>query len=141
MIVRLLLRVTAVAEGATGLAFLLAPNLPVLILFGQPLDSALPELIGRVAGAALIALGVACWRAGEDTTSRATSGLVLALLIYDVIAAVLLAYAYFGLALSGIGLWVALIGHLVLALWCIAALRETRIATPGTEGNRNHAER
>ncbi|MBX4994665.1 hypothetical protein [Rhizobium binae] len=138
MMLRLLLRVTAVAEGATGLAFLLVPNFPVLILLGRPLDSALPELIGRVAGAALIALGVACWQASEDEESRAAAGLVLSLLIYDVIAAALLAYAYFGLALSGVGLWVALVGHVVLTLWCVAGLRKQRFAAKGTAGDHDH---
>lgn len=129
MTIRLLLRVTAIAEGVTGLAFLLVPNVPALILFGQRLDSALPEIMGRFVGAALIALAVACWRAAEDTQNRATSGLILAVLIYDVIAAVLLAYAYFGPGLAGIGLWVGLIFHLVLAIWCVASLRDDRLAT------------
>jgi len=129
MTVRLMLRVTAIVEGATGLAFLLVPNLPTLILFGQPLDSSLPKLIGRVGGAALIALAVACWRAAEDEQSRATLGLILAMLIYDAIAAVLLAYAYFGPGLAGIGLWVGVIGHLGLAIWCVASLREDRLET------------
>ncbi|WP_051177123.1 hypothetical protein [Rhizobium mesoamericanum] len=131
MMVRLLLRVTAIGEGAMGLAFLLVPNLPALILFGQRLDSALPENIGRFVGAALVALGVACWRAAEDVESRATSGLILAVLIYDVIAAILLAYAYLGPGLAGMGLWVGLISHLVLAIWCVASLRYGRLATTG----------
>ncbi|NRQ13725.1 hypothetical protein [Ensifer sesbaniae] len=129
MTVRLLLRVTAIGEGVVGLAFLLVPNIPTLVLFGQPLDSALSEIIGRFVGAALIALAVACWRAAEDTQSSVTSGLILAMLIYDVVAAALLAYARFGPGLAGIGLWVGLIGHLVLAIWCVASLRENRLAT------------
>lgn len=129
MTVRLLLRVTAIGEGAMGLAFLLVPNFPTLVLFGQRLDGALSEIIGRFVGAALIALAVACWRMAEDMQSRVTSGLILAVLIYDVVAAVLLAYAYFGPGLAGIGLWVGLIFHLVLAIWCAASLRENRLAT------------
>jgi hypothetical protein len=46
---RTFLRVTAIAEGVTGLALVLAPNLPISILFGQPLLDALSGLIGRIA--------------------------------------------------------------------------------------------
>ena len=134
MTLRLLLLVTAIAEGATGAALLLAPNVPVWILFGQSLDSALALLIGRVAGAALLALGIACWRAADDAQSPAAVGLVVSLLIYDLIAAALLFYAWFGLEQSGVGLWVAIVAHLLLALWCIAGLREGRFGTVGENG-------
>ncbi|OWV97138.1 hypothetical protein [Rhizobium sp. R693] len=140
MMLRSLLLISAIAEGATGLAFLLLPNIPVWILFGQPLETPLAMLVGRVAGAALIAVGIACWRAADDQESRATTGLVLSLLVYDVIAMALLAYARFALELSGPGFWVALIGHLVLALWCIMALRRNRSSNPAAEGSSRHAE-
>jgi hypothetical protein len=129
--IRPLLLVSAIAEGPTGLAFLLVPNIPVWILFGLPLDNPLAMLIARIGGGALIAVGVACWRTAEDAESRAATGLVLALLIYDLIVLALFAYARFLLGLSGIGLWVALIAHLILALWCIACLRQSRIDAGG----------
>jgi ABC-type spermidine/putrescine transport system permease subunit II len=109
---------------------LLVPNIAAWILFGQPLENPLAMLVGRVAGAALIAVGVACWHAAEDAESRAAIGLVLALLIYDVIVLALFAYAHFVLVLSGIGLWVALVGHLVLALWCMGNLTQLRSKGP-----------
>lgn len=137
---RLLLVVTAIAEGATGLAFLVVPNIPVWLLFGQPVDSPLTGIIGRFVGAVLIAVSLLCWRAAEDARSRAAAGVVLAMLVYDVIAAALFAYARFGLELAGPALWVAIVGHLVLALWCVAGLRESRIATPAIEGNRTNAK-
>lgn len=51
---------TAVAEAATGLALLIAPSLVGQLLLGEQLTGiAIP--VARVAGIALVALGVACW--------------------------------------------------------------------------------
>jgi hypothetical protein len=52
----------------------------------------------RPLGAALLALGVACWLARSDTTGPAQFGLIARVLVYDAAAALLLAYA--GLYLS-----------------------------------------
>ena len=50
----------AVSEAATGVALLIVPSLVARLLFGAALNGvAIP--IARVAGIALIALGVACW--------------------------------------------------------------------------------
>ena len=49
----------AVAEGATGLALLIAPSLVGQLLLGDDLSGA-AEPVARVAGIALIALAVAC---------------------------------------------------------------------------------
>ena len=50
----------AVAEAATGLALLIVPSLVGQLLLGEELTGiAIP--VGRVAGIALIALGIACW--------------------------------------------------------------------------------
>ena len=122
MTVRLLLRLTSVAEGPVGVAFLLAPDLPTRILFGQALDGTLPELIARIGGTAIIALSLACWRAGEDSEGRAAAGLLLSLLFYNAIVAALFAYSRFALHLSGIGFWPALAAHLLLAAWCVKGL-------------------
>ena len=50
----------AVAEAATGLALLIVPSLVGQLLLGEQLTGvAIP--VARVAGIALIALGIACW--------------------------------------------------------------------------------
>jgi hypothetical protein len=48
------------AEAATGLALLAAPQLVGRLLFGAEL-AGVAAVIARVTGIALIALGVACW--------------------------------------------------------------------------------
>ena len=50
----------AVGEAATGMALLIVPSLVGQLLLGEELAGvAIP--VARVAGIALIALGVACW--------------------------------------------------------------------------------
>jgi len=123
MAAKSLLRVTAVLEGATALAFLLLPSLPSALLFGQTLSTALGVVFGRFFGAVLLSLSLACWWAANDPRSPAASGIVRTILIYDVVAIVLLAYAHFALGLSGIALWPGIIVHILLGAWCAAILQ------------------
>lgn len=118
-----LLIVTALIEAATGLALLLSPSLPVSLLLGSSLDAPAALTVGRVAGAALLALGVACWLARDDVESHAAQGLVAAMLLYNIAAVLLLALAGIGSELRGVGLWPAVVLHAALAIWCIACLR------------------
>jgi hypothetical protein len=118
-----MLRITAALEIPTGAALLLLPSLPVAILFGAPLDTALATIVARFAGVPLLCLGFACWRAADDR-GGAGSALLTAMLGYDVVAAALLGYAGLALGLTGIGLWPAAIAHLALAVGCAAALRQ-----------------
>jgi hypothetical protein len=117
-----LLVVTALVETITGVALTASPALPVSLLIGAALDTP-GRLVARVAGAALLALGVACWLARGDGRSRAARGVVAGMLLYNVAAVAVLVYAGLGLRLSGIGLWPAVFLHLTLAVWCIGCLR------------------
>jgi hypothetical protein len=116
---RLLFIVSAVLEVGIGLALLVSPALVVPILIGAPFETPADLVIGRVAGAALLALAVACWLARNDERTPTASGLIVSMLIYNVAAALLLAYAGMGLRLFGIGLWPAAALHVVMAVWCL----------------------
>jgi hypothetical protein len=121
-----LLVVTALLEAVTGVALMVSPALPVSLLVGAALDTPGGLTVARVAGAALLALGLACWLARDDGQSRATRGLVGAMLLYNAAAAAVLVHAGLGLKLSATGLWPAVVLHGALALWCVVCLRGTK---------------
>jgi hypothetical protein len=117
-----LLIVTAAAETATGLALLGMPSLVVSLLLGGSLDTPAALVVARMTGAALLSLGVACWLARNDEKSRAAVGVVKAILLYNIAAVSVLAFAGIVAGLSGVGLWPAVLLHAALAAWCIASL-------------------
>ncbi len=119
-----LLTLTAIIEAATGLALIAVPAIVVWLLLGAEISGASIPL-GRVAGAALLALGVACWLARDDTQSRATRGLVVAMLMYNIPVTAVLAFAGIGLGLHGVALWLAVVLHAAMAIWCIVCLRRS----------------
>src|SRR6266568_8980816 len=119
-----LLKLTAIIETATGLALVAVPAIVVRLLLGAEISGASVPL-GRVAGAALLALGIACWLARDDTQSRAARGLFVAMLIYNIAATAVLAFAGIGLGLHGVLLWPAVVLHAVMAIWCIVCLRHS----------------
>ena len=103
------------------------PAIVVRLLLGAEISGASIPL-GRVAGAALLALGVACWLARGDTQSRTARGLVVAMLMYNIVATAVLAFAGIGLELHGVALWPAVVLHAVMAIWCITTLLRTQAA-------------
>jgi hypothetical protein len=114
--------VTAFGEAGTGLVLLVLPSAPLTLLLGT--DQASPEVtsVARLSGAALLAIGVACWLGRSDKASPAQRGLVTGVLIYDVAAAVILAYAGLFVGLVGIALWPAVALHAALGIWCFACI-------------------
>jgi thiol:disulfide interchange protein len=113
-----LLILTALIEAATGLALLVVPVFVVKLLLGAEISGAAIPL-GRVAGIALLALGVACWLAGNDSKNRAAKGLVVAMLVYNFGVAIILAVAAIQSHLVGIALWPAVILHVAMGVWNI----------------------
>jgi len=119
-----LLIVKSAVEMLAGVALALFPSAVVPLLIGSPLDAASGIVVGRMAGAALLTLGIACWLARNDSQSRAAFGLVMALLFYDGAVVVILLTTRFGMQLSGIGLWPAAIVHSGLGIWSVFCLRK-----------------
>jgi hypothetical protein len=119
-----LLTVTAVVEAATGVALIVVPSFVGRLLLGTEFFG-VAVVVGRVAGIALLALGIACWLARDDRQSRAARGLVAALLFYNVAIAALLAFAGLGLRLHGMALWPAVVLHAAMAVWCMTCLRRS----------------
>ena len=120
---KLFLIVTALIETGLGLCLLFLPALPFAILLGLEPAAVETLFVGRVAGAALLAIGVASWMARADTFTPAQFGLLTGLLIYDATAAILLVFAGTVLKMIGVMLWPAVALHAVLAAWCLSCLR------------------
>ena len=126
MAARKLLIVTALVETPTGLMLLLSPALVVEFLLGASLDAPAAFVVARMAGAALLALGGACWLARNDGPNRAVPGLVAAMLLYNSVAVAVLAHAGAVASLVGVLTWPVIALHAALAVWCIACLRSGR---------------
>jgi len=117
-----LLSVTAAIETGTGILLITFPSVLAKILLGSPLDGPVAITIARIAGLAILALGLVCWLGGYDTQSRAARGLVAILVIYNAVTSIILTYAGLGLGLSCIGLWSVVIIHTFMGVWCILRL-------------------
>jgi hypothetical protein len=86
---RRVLVLAAVGEAGTGLALLIVPSLVGRLLLGEELTGvAIP--VARVTGIALVALGLACFPAGE--AGQRLSGM----LIYSLLVTLYLAYLGLG---------------------------------------------
>jgi hypothetical protein len=127
---KLFLLVIALAEASVGLGLLFLPSVPFALLLG--LESATVDalLVGRIAGAALLAIGVTSWVARTDALSPALSGLLAGILIYNTAVSILLAYAGAVLKLNGLLLWPAVVVHVILAVWGCLLLRGMRGTSP-----------
>jgi len=112
----------AVIELGAGLALLTCPSATAVLLVGAPLEAPASLTVARVAGAALLALGVSCWLARGDGYSRAARGLVAAMVLYNFGVAVILGATGIRSQAVGIALWPAVMLHAVTTVWCIASL-------------------
>lgn len=97
--------VAAAGEAATGLALLVAPSLVGRLLLGAEMTGvAVPA--ARVAGLALIALAIACWRNSP----------LLGMLFYSAAATLYLAWLGLAGGFAGILLWPAVAVHALLSI-------------------------
>jgi hypothetical protein len=133
MVTRKLLIVIALAETPIGLLLLLSPEPVAGLLLGGSLDAPAASIVGRIAGAALLSLGVACWLARDDGPSLAKRGLIAAMLLYNCAAVAVLAHAGAVVGLVGVLLWPAVAVHAALAVWCgVATAYSTKAAISST---------
>jgi hypothetical protein len=106
---------TAVSEAVTGLAVSIAPSLVGQLLLGEQLSGvAVP--VARVAGIALIALGIACWPGPP----------LVGMLAYSALVTVYLAYLGATGVADGVLLWPAVVVHAILAALLLRDVSKTR---------------
>ena len=98
------LMVAAVGELATGVALLLAPSIVGQLLLGTALTGVALN-VARVAGIAMIGLGIACWPGPPR----------LGMLTYSAGVALYLAFIGLTEATAGVLLWPAVILHVILS--------------------------
>ena len=105
----------ALAEAGTGVILLVYPPIVVRLLFGAEIVGA-GVTMSRLAGIALIGLGVACWP-GPPLAGMVT---------YSVVVTLYLVYVGFAGGVTGILLWPAVVLHVILAALLIRG--STRMA-------------
>ena len=119
---RRLLSVAGAGEALTGLVLLIHPALVVRLLFGAEISGS-GTVMSRVAGIALIALGVACWPGPPQ----------VGILSYSAAVTLYLAYVGFAGGLTGVLLWPAVVLHVILtALLTRASTRDTATKPRGS---------
>ena len=123
-----LLTMIAVVELATGIGLLLAPSIIADLLLGDPLGSGVPHVVGRVAGLALIAIGLNCWLERRSNRVDPPTGLLVGLLTYNGAVPLLLVHSQLAYGIGGIGLWPTVVLHLAFAVWLTVSLRRVRSA-------------
>lgn len=108
-----LLAITAALEAVTGLALMIEPAVVARLLLGADISGA-GVVVGRVAGFALVSLGLACWPF-RVLASRPTPAL-RAMLTYNLLIACYLIFLGIGGQYVGILLWPAAAIHGFLTL-------------------------
>jgi hypothetical protein len=123
---RMVLAFAGVAEVGTGLVLAIHPKIVVTLLLGAEVSGAGGPL-GRCFGIALLALGVACWpgRQGAESSPSAFR----AMLIYNVLIALYLAYLGTVRHLGGLLLWPGVALHAVVAVLLVWTWRDGRRST------------
>ena len=119
---KLLLIIAAVVEAGAGLTLLLMPIVGTSALLGTPLDTPTGLVAARIAGAALVALAIACWQAKNGERGSPATGVVQAMLFYNFAAAMVLVYAGIRLDLRSALLWPTIVLHLGLGAWCLSSV-------------------
>ena len=111
----MLIIVAAAIEVATGIVLMVVPSAFARVLLGAALSSA-GQAVGRIAGFALLSLGFACCPKGGPAAGVAAGALASpALLIYNLLITLYLAYVGIAGELVGTLLWPAVALHAVLS--------------------------
>lgn len=109
-----------VVEGATGLALIVAPAFVARLLLGAELPK-IGGVVARVAGITLVALVLGVWLGRRG--GAGFSGLA-ALLAYNALVAIYLAWLGFDGVFVGPLLWPAVVLHVVVTVLIVVALRQ-----------------
>jgi hypothetical protein len=122
--VRLVLLVASV-EAVAGLVLIIAPALFAWLIFGGEF-SQIGIALARLAGFALVTIALMCWP--SRATPAPPASVVRALVVYNCLAAIYLAYVGIGPKLTGLLLWPAVALHAIFAILLIRLYLSLRLA-------------
>jgi len=108
------LMLAALAEAGTGVILLAYPPIVVRLLFGAEIGGA-GVIMSRLAGAALIGLGVACWP-GNSAVQQ-----LYGMLTYSTLAMLYLIRIGIRGAPIGLLLWPGVVAHVILVVLLVVA--------------------
>ena len=115
-----LLGFAAIVEIGTAVAVIVVPQPVVALLLGENVTGiGIP--VARCFGVALLGLGLACWPSGQGGTSP-----FRAMLAYNVLIALYLAYLFTAAHVGGVLLWPAVALHAAVAILLLWAWRSER---------------
>lgn len=117
------LSLTALLEGSTGMALIVAPQFIVPLLLSTPLEEPAGIFSTRIAGIAITFLALNCWFSRSDKYS---SGIMNSLFFYNSAIIAIFIYAGIAYSLTGIILWLVVVAHAGLGLWGVILMRKNR---------------
>jgi hypothetical protein len=120
-----ILAFAAVVEAGTGLVLMIIPAIVIRLLLGAEISGV---LVGRFSGIALLALGLASWPGRQHGESNLPA--FRAMLVYNVLVALYLAYLGTVGRQGGLLLWPVVALHAVVALlliWAWDKQRRTKV--------------
>jgi hypothetical protein len=106
---RSVLGVSAAIEAITGLVAILFPHVLIKLLFDAE-AAGVESVLARVAGIALISLGLGCWMGRQEASG---GWALMAMLLYNALVTIYFTVVGFGTEFVGILLWPAAALHAV----------------------------
>ena len=119
--------VAAVVEAATGLGLIVVPEVVVRLLFGGDL-AGVGFAIGRIAGFALLSIGLLCWMSRREPGNLP---ILASMFSYNLPVTLYLAYLGIGGEAVGLLLWPAVAFHAVMTI-LFAACVKAQLGRAGT---------
>ncbi len=112
---KILLTLTALLEGLTGVALIVVPERVTSLLLDVTLAEPVGILVAKLSGVTLLSLAFVCWLYRSE--SRGAAGIIAGMLFYNTAAVVLLIIAWSD-GFAGFALWPVVLVHIGMALWC-----------------------
>jgi hypothetical protein len=112
---QIILAFAAIIELLTGLVLLIYPEIVIRLLFDASIIGT-GIIVSRIAGASLIALGMACW---PYVIVKNTFQGLQAMLTYSLIATIYLGYLGLFEKMIGILLWPAVVFHSAITIFLV----------------------